>query len=125
MARGLKIGLFLAAVSTLVTALFAGGVAAAEPARADASAAPSGRTVLIGVPGLMWKDVGEKATPTLWRLVGQGAGGGLSVRTTKVNTCPTDGWLTLSAGRRGRGRRARSAMPRSAPCTRRSRPGPG
>ncbi|MFB4316525.1 hypothetical protein [Actinomadura sp. 21ATH] len=102
MARGLKIGLFLAAVSTLVTALFAGGVAAAGPARADASAAPSGRTVLIGVPGLMWKDVGEKATPTLWRLTGQGAGGSLSVRTTKVNTCPTDGWLTLSAGQRAR-----------------------
>jgi hypothetical protein len=119
MARGLKIGVFLAAVSTLVTALSTGTftsiVTLAEPARADTAAAgaaiatggtpaaaPTGRTVVIGVPALMWKDIGKKTTPALWRLAGQGAGGSLSVRTTTPNTCPTDGWLTVSAGQRAR-----------------------
>ncbi|XVQ11070.1 hypothetical protein ACQP1W_00380 [Spirillospora sp. CA-255316] len=107
MARGLKIGMVLAAVFSLVAGLAVlmtarPAPAAATPAAGSASGAPAGRTVIIGVPGLMWRDVGEKTTPALWRLTGQGAGGALSVRTTKVNTCPTDGWLTVSAGQRAR-----------------------
>ncbi|MFF5265162.1 hypothetical protein ACFY4C_40295 [Actinomadura viridis] len=111
MARGLKISMILVAVSALVAGLTALVTARTAPARAGTSpagtspnevTAPTGRTVIIGVPGLMWRDVGEHTTPTLWRLTGQGAGGALSVRTTKVNTCPTDGWLTLSAGQRAR-----------------------
>ncbi|WP_344595642.1 hypothetical protein [Actinomadura vinacea] len=103
MARGLKIGTTFAAVFSLFAGLIAATVAGAAPAgAAPAGAAPTGRTVIIGVPGLMWRDVGERTTPALWRLTGRGAGGALSVRTTKVNTCPTDGWLTVSAGQRAR-----------------------
>ncbi|WP_155884625.1 hypothetical protein [Actinomadura flavalba] len=71
------------------------GAAAAAPVRA-------GGTVIVGVPGLMWSDVTSEATPALWRLAGTGAAGGMSVRTTRPGTCPTDGWLTVSAGQRSR-----------------------
>ncbi|MQY05239.1 hypothetical protein [Actinomadura macrotermitis] len=67
-----------------------------------AQAAPVGRTVVIGVPGMMWSDVSAARTPALWRLTGRGGAGGLTVRTTRPNTCPTDGWLTISAGQRSR-----------------------
>lgn len=70
--------------------------------------------VIIGVPGLMWSDVTRENTPALWGLTAQGAGAGLSVRTTRVNTCPTDGWLTLSAGQRSRLPHGDCALP-SAP----------
>ncbi|RMI41917.1 hypothetical protein [Actinomadura harenae] len=63
-------------------------------------AAPGGRVVLVGVDGLMWTDVTARNTPTLWRLTGQGAAGAMTVRATKPYTCPTDGWLTVSAGQR-------------------------
>jgi len=60
------------------------------------------RVVLIGVPGLMWSDLSPARTPALWRLTGGGAGAALSTRTTGSNTCPADGWLTVSAGQRAR-----------------------
>ncbi|WP_051467341.1 hypothetical protein [Actinomadura oligospora] len=63
-------------------------------------AAPGGRVVLVGVDGLMWTDITAKNTPALWRLTGQGGAAAMTVRTTKPNTCPTDGWLTVSAGQR-------------------------
>ncbi|WP_175250054.1 hypothetical protein [Actinomadura sp. J1-007] len=66
------------------------------------------------MPGLMWSDVTRDTTPALWGLMAQGAGAGLSVRTTKTNTCPTDGWLTLSAGQRSRLAHGDCALP-SAP----------
>lgn len=65
-----------------------------------AKAAPGGRVVLVGVDGLMWTDVTARNTPALWRMTGQGAAGAMTVRATKPNTCPTDGWLTVSAGQR-------------------------
>ncbi|WP_395106645.1 hypothetical protein [Actinomadura sp. SCN-SB] len=103
MARGLAVGMLFATLFSLVGGLI---VAAPPPPAAasvaPATAAPTGRVVIIGVPGLMWRDVDEHTTPALWRLAGQGAAGALSVRTTKVNTCPTDGWLTVSAGQRAR-----------------------
>ncbi len=61
-----------------------------------------GGVVLVGVPGLRWSDLDERDTPNLWRLTREGSAGALSVRTTRVNTCPADGWLTVSAGQRAR-----------------------
>ncbi|MFC5823367.1 hypothetical protein [Nonomuraea insulae] len=59
---------------------------------------------LIGVPGLEWSDLNEKRTPNLWRLVAQGASASLSTRAVpppdRGITCPTAGWLTVSAGQR-------------------------
>ncbi|SEG77158.1 hypothetical protein SAMN05444920_104454 [Nonomuraea solani] len=69
---------------------------------AEASAA--GRVALIGVPGLQWSDLGQQATPNLWRLVGEGASASLSTRAVpppdRGITCPMAGWLTISAGQR-------------------------
>ena len=40
------------------------------------------------------------ATPTLWRLAGQGSVGSLVDYAVKPLTCPADAWLTLNAGAR-------------------------
>lgn len=104
MPRGTKIAMFLAAVATLLTAIIA----------APAAAEPKGRVVVIGVPGLKWSDVDRAAAPALWALTAKGAAANLSVRTTRANTCPTDGWLTLSAGQRARLAHGECALP-SAP----------
>ncbi|MBC6471338.1 hypothetical protein, partial [Actinomadura alba] len=67
---------------------------------AHATGEPSGRVVLIGVPGLRWGDVKPQATPVLWRLAGDGAIANIAVRGVKPLSCPADGWLTISAGSR-------------------------
>ncbi|MGP4094323.1 hypothetical protein [Nonomuraea sp. KM90] len=71
---------------------------------ANAPAAPRGRVALIGVPGLEWSDLDRTRTPNLWRLVGEGASASLSTRAVpppdRGTTCPTAGWLTVSAGQR-------------------------
>ncbi|MGW6498628.1 hypothetical protein [Nonomuraea angiospora] len=91
------------------------------PARAAAAAADSSTTVarqhqqstqgldqahvaLIGVPGLEWSDLNPSRTPNLWSLLSQGASASLSTRAVpppdRGITCPTAGWLTVSAGQR-------------------------
>lgn len=87
-----------AALLLLVLSALMTGVLGA-PAHAQS---PQGRVVLIGIPGLRWSDLSESGTPTLWRLTGEASAGALSVRTTRVDTCPMDGWLTVSAGQRAR-----------------------
>ncbi|MEV0234759.1 hypothetical protein [Nonomuraea sp. NPDC050786] len=66
--------------------------------------AQAARVALIGVPGLEWSDLDPSRTPSLWALVGQGASGSLSTRAVpppdRGTTCPTAGWLTVSAGQR-------------------------
>jgi hypothetical protein len=54
--------------------------------------------VVIGTGGLSWSDVSPGTTPTLWSLLRDGATGTLAVGSVHDNTCPVDGWLTLSAG---------------------------
>src|SRR5699024_5636690 len=56
--------------------------------------------VIVGVGGLDWDDVDRQATPTLWRLVGTGAVGSLSARTTRPEACAIEAWATVGAGRR-------------------------
>ncbi|MEU5881125.1 hypothetical protein [Spirillospora sp. NPDC047279] len=76
-----------------------------------AATAATSPTVIIGIPGLRWNDITETGTPALWALTGKGGAGALSVRTTRPNTCPMDGWLTLSAGQRARLANADCALP--------------
>ena len=57
-----------------------------------------GSIVVIGTGGLSWSDVSPQSTPTLWSLLRDGATAALTVRSIHANTCPVDGWLTLSAG---------------------------
>ncbi|MEO6142958.1 MAG: hypothetical protein ABIP19_03185, partial [Dermatophilaceae bacterium] len=58
----------------------------------------TGSIVVIGAGGLSWSDVSARATPALWSLLRDGATATLTVRSVHANTCPVDGWLTLSAG---------------------------
>ncbi|WP_243714508.1 hypothetical protein [Actinomadura bangladeshensis] len=104
MPRGTKIVVFLATLAAALTGILGWAPAhAAAPADArTAGTAATGRVVIVGVPGLMWSDITRQGTPALWDLTAGGAAAGLSVRTTRVNTCPTDGWLSVSAGQRSR-----------------------
>ncbi|MCW2919104.1 MAG: hypothetical protein JWN52_7172 [Actinomycetia bacterium] len=88
----------------------ANATAQAGPAASPAEGAAAGgaSVVLIGVPGLSWKDISATGTPNLRRLGDAGSIASLSVRTVGTWTCPMDGWLSVSAG-------TRAALPR-VPC---------
>jgi hypothetical protein len=89
--------------SALLACLLAAlALAGSGPANAQtAPAAPAARhVVVVGISGLRWSDVSATATPTLWRLAGQGAVGSLVDYAVLPLTCPADGWLTLNAGAR-------------------------
>jgi len=90
-----------------------GALLLAPPARAASpvvasTAAPARHVVVVGLSGLRWSDVSapgtspgtSSATPTLWRLAGQGSVGSLVDYAVLPRTCPADGWLTLNAGAR-------------------------
>src|SRR5580700_6029065 len=95
MRRGLRCGL-LAALLAVPAAL-----AATTPAAARApQAAPARHVVIVGLSGLRWSDLSPAATPTLWRLAGQGSVGSLVDFAVLSLTCPADGWLTLNSGAR-------------------------
>src|SRR5690242_1751134 len=74
--------------------LLAGGPAAAAT---PAAAAPAGPVVLLGTSGLRWDDIDDN--PALSALL-EDATGQLAVRSVRATTCPADGWLAISAGRR-------------------------
>jgi hypothetical protein len=74
------------------------GCCAATPA-ASAAAAPTGPIVLIGTGGLRWDDV-DSSLPTLYSFLNSGSSGWLAARSVRSTTCPADGWLAVSAGRR-------------------------
>lgn len=100
-----RLGLALLAVA-LVAALvlpLAGGAFAA-PADDDAPAAPSSTAdapvVLLGTGGLRWEDLSAVATPQLWTLAENAGVANMVVRSVRSFTCPADGWLAVSAGRR-------------------------
>lgn len=73
-----------------------GGASRTDAVTADAEAP----LVVIGTTGLRWEDLSALATPNLWGLTGGGAAANLVVRSVRSTTCPADGWLALSAGRR-------------------------
>src|SRR5260370_409407 len=81
----------------LLTALLTNGAALAA---ATPAAAPARHVVIVGLSGLRWSDVSPTATPTLWRLAGQGSVGSLVDFAVLPLTCPADGWLTLNSAAR-------------------------
>jgi hypothetical protein len=85
----------LTALATAVSVAGSGPAGAAAPA-----AAPVRHVVIVGLSGLRWGDVSPAATPTLWRLAGQGSVGSLVDGAVVPLTCPADGWLTLNSGAR-------------------------
>jgi hypothetical protein len=94
-------GRLAAALLAAVAALAAAVAIAAGPPSGPAAGAPRQTVdyvIIVGVAGLRWEDVDPTNTPTLWRMAEQGSIGSLSVRSARLPTCPTDGWLTLGAG---------------------------
>jgi len=99
--------------AVLVLALALAGLAAAAAPAVESSAkshdhrversqraVDGGRVMLVGIPGLRWRDVRPIDTPTLWRLLDDAAVGTISVRTVRPASCPADGWLTVNTGAR-------------------------
>jgi hypothetical protein len=90
-----------AAVWSALLACLVAALAWAGTGAANAQTVPVARhVVVVGISGLRWSDVSATATPTLWRLAGQGSVGSLVDYAVLPLTCPADGWLTLNAGAR-------------------------
>lgn len=81
-------------------ALLALATPPASAAPAASAVAPSGPVVVVGMAGVRWADVDADRTPALASLVRGGAIGDVAVRSVRTATCPVEGWLALSAGRR-------------------------
>lgn len=91
----------LAALPLVVGILLAGVVGAATVVGGQAASAEASHPiVVVASGGLSWGDVSPTATPALWGMLRRGSSATLVVRSVHANTCPVDGWLTLSAGQR-------------------------
>lgn len=95
---GLLAALLLGSVAAPSTLVAAGDVTA--QAGTPVVAAPD-QVVVIGTSGVRWQDVSFTGTPTLWRLLRDGAAaGGVTPGLSGANRrCESAGWLALSAGR--------------------------
>lgn len=82
-----------------------GGVSE-DAGTADELSDTRGSVLLIGTGGVRWEDLSAVATPGMWQLAEQGALANLVVRSVRSSTCPADGWLAVSAGRRAADERA-------------------
>lgn len=89
--------LLLSAVLMSCVAPASAGERSLEP---DIIEEREGPVVLVGVPGLLWEDVSSETTPFLWELAEEAGIGNMSIRSATSRTCPTDGWLSVSAGQR-------------------------
>jgi hypothetical protein len=87
------------AVGVVALGLVLGAASAATASPRAPAARVAGPVVLLGTGGLRWDDVGAD-TPALSSLLDQDAVGALAARSVRDSTCPVDGWLAVSAGRR-------------------------
>lgn len=56
--------------------------------------------IFVGVSGLEHEDLDRWRTPHLWSLVENGSIGTMTPRSVRSTSCPADGWLAVSSGRR-------------------------
>ncbi|WP_049569431.1 hypothetical protein [Nocardiopsis sp. SBT366] len=105
----------LVAAVLLCTAPAAASSGASANLGPDHTGQADGPVVLVGVPGLLWEDVTPEHTPALWEMAEAGAIGNVSIRTATSRTCPTDGWLSVSAGQRALSDRERFTVCEPAP----------
>ena len=121
-------GAVRAALLGCLLAVLAAVFAGSSPASAQATATnPVRHVVVVGISGLRWSDVSPAATPTLWRLAGQGSVGSLVDYAVLPLTCPADALAHAERGRPGAGRphqRRLRGVPRGGPRGPRRR-GPG
>jgi hypothetical protein len=105
----------LAVATALVVAVLCGS--ALRTSGATPVAFPTGSEnqplVVIGTGGVSPSDLNAARTPSLWKLLRQGSSATLNITAVHANTCPVDGWLTLSAGGRAGQPDAGTAVP---PC---------
>ncbi|HEY3534317.1 MAG TPA: hypothetical protein VGK60_02025 [Pedococcus sp.] len=90
----------LATLGAVLLPTTAGATPLPRGGTVDAADTGTSPAILVGTGGLTWSDVSEKATPSLWSFLADGSTAALSVRSVFTNTCPIDGWLSLSAGNR-------------------------
>lgn len=90
----------VSSVLLLVVLGVAGGAGTAGAAVAQEPGVPDDRVVLVGTGGITWEDVSPESTPVLWGLAEEGAVANLVDRSVESSTCPADGWLAVSAGKR-------------------------
>ncbi len=110
------------AVAVLVClASSAGAMATSASAAEGGTRAPRagvarvpGPVVLVGTGGVTWGDV-DDTTPTFQALLEQGSVATLAVRSVRPTTCPADGWLAVTAGRRAADLEAPSGLPACRP----------
>ena len=88
---------------------------AALAAQAATKAAVPGLVVMIGTAGLRWDDVSDQ-TATLDTVLSGAAVGSLVDRSVELVSCPVDGWLAVSAGRRADAARSTSATTAAPGC---------
>lgn len=97
-------GLLATVAAVLVPVTASSAASPASPPSGGYAAVPAAAAtnpvIFVGTGGLTWSDVDEKGTPALWSLLRDGSTAALSVRSVFTNTCPIDGWLSLSAGNR-------------------------
>jgi hypothetical protein len=74
-------------------------VAAVREPNAAGATVP-GPVIILGTSGLRWADLQDTDLPTLTGLLAKGSSGLLVDRSVRPLTCPVDGWLAISAGRR-------------------------
>lgn len=86
--------------AVVVLAALAGLVHTTAAAAVPGGAEDARPLVVVGVPGLTWSDVERGDLPALGGLGERGSIGSLTVRAVRSASCATDGWLTLSSGRR-------------------------
>jgi hypothetical protein len=96
---GRRIALLVVVLAVLLTGP---GPAAARSDSSSAGETTADSVLVVGVPGLTWRDIDPEGTPELWGLAGDSAIGALSVRAARSTTCVLDGWATLGAGNRAR-----------------------
>jgi hypothetical protein len=111
-------GLVAFTVAALAMVLVAGPAGAATPAPMHR------RVIVIGIPGLLWRDISAARTPSIWRLAEAGSVGSLAVATISTATCPGSAWLTLNAGARAEIEPSRTAACPPVPVTSRQATAP-
>lgn len=87
-------------------------VLAPLPTHAAPASTSDEPVIVVGLGAMRWREVDATATPNLLSLLAEpsAAAGSLVVRSVATLTCPADGWLTVSAGRRT------TAEPRGTAC---------
>lgn len=100
---GVAAGALAAQVLRLLTTLAVAALISLTPAVPATAATAPGPVVLVGIGDGSWPaagDVSPFVVRPVQRLASRGSVGSVSVRTGQSPTCPVDGWLTVSAGRR-------------------------